>query len=178
MGEIRGCVFDAYGTLFDVHSATARCEALPEAMRPAVSALWREKQLQYTWLRTLQGRHADFWQVTGEALDFALEVFGVEDRRIRQGLMDLYLILSPYPDVAEAIASLRRAGVAIAILSNGSPDMLSAVVRRAGMEGLFDQVLSVESVGAFKTDRRVYQFAADQLGLSPEATAFVSANGW
>jgi 2-haloacid dehalogenase len=175
---IRACVFDAYGTLFDVHSATARCAALPQAIRGPVSALWRDKQLQYTWLRTLQGRYADFWQVTGEALDFALEAFAVEDSGVREQLMGLYRTLTPFPEAKQVLAGLRQDGLATAILSNGSPDMLASAVASAGLDGLFDAVLSVDAVGAFKTDRRVYQLAVDALGVPAEAICFQSSNGW
>jgi 2-haloacid dehalogenase len=175
---IRACVFDAYGTLFDVHSATARCDALPETIRAPLSALWRDKQLQYSWLRTLQGRYADFWQVTGEALDFALEAFGVGEGGVRERLMDLYRTLEAYPEAAVSLGQLRQAGLKTAILSNGSPAMLASAVSSAGLEGLFDAVLSVDAVQAFKTDPAPYRYAVGLLDLAPRAIGFVSSNGW
>ena len=123
---ILACVFDAYGTLFDVASAALRCADELAGMAPRLSMLWRDKQLQYTWLRAVQGRHADFWQVTGDALDFALESLGLADPSLRERLMQLYLTLDAYPDVPEVLRPLRGAGLATAILSNGSPAMLAA----------------------------------------------------
>src|SRR5271167_1143125 len=117
---IRACVFDAYGTLFDFASAAARCDDIPAEKRAALTALWRDKQLQYTWLRSLQNRYADFWQVTGDALDFAFETLGLKASS-RESLMDLYLGLEPFPEVPEVLSALRASGFTTAILSNGSP---------------------------------------------------------
>src|SRR6266446_6980712 len=121
---IRACVFDAYGTLFDVAAAARSCGGELGEKSSALSSLWREKQLQYTWLRALEGRHADFWQVTGEALDFALETLGLNDVRLRARLMDLYLSLDVFPEVPAMLKRLKAAGLKTAILSNGSPQML------------------------------------------------------
>lgn len=175
---IHACVFDAYGTLFDVASATLRCADELAGMAPQLSTLWRDKQLQYTWLRAVQGRHADLWQVTGDALDFALESLGLADPVLRERLMRLYLTLDAYPGVPEVLQQLRGAGLATAILSNGSPAMLTAVVRNAGLVDLLDHVLSVEGAGVYKPDPRVYQLAVDQLGVPPQEIAFISSNGW
>jgi 2-haloacid dehalogenase len=175
---IRACVFDAYGTLFDFASAAARCPDIPEPHRAALTSLWRDKQLQYSWLRSLQGRYADFWQVTGDALDFALDSLGLHTAGRHQQLMELYLTLSPFPEVPAVLATLRQAGFATAILSNGSPAMLQAVVAGAGLTEAFDAVLSVDAVGTFKTDPRVYQYALDQLGVPASAVSFQSSNGW
>jgi 2-haloalkanoic acid dehalogenase type II len=150
---IRACVFDAYGTIFDFASAAARCPDVPAEQRAALTALWRDKQLQYTWLRTLQGRYADFWQVTGDALDFALDSLGLATPALRRTLMDLYLTLSAFPDVPRTLRTLQERGFTTAILSNGAPAMLAAAVRAAGLETLFDTVLSVDAVGVFKTHR-------------------------
>ena len=130
---VGACVFDAYGTLFDFASAAARCDDVPAEKRVGLTALWRDKQLQYTWLRSLQDRYADFWQVTGDALDFALETLGLEAPGLRQRLMDLYLGLEPFPEVPEVLATLRARGFRTAILSNGSPAMLETLVRRSGL---------------------------------------------
>jgi 2-haloacid dehalogenase len=175
---VRACVFDAYGTLFDFASAAARCEDVPADKRAALTALWRDKQLQYTWLRSLEDRYADFWQVTGEALDFALESLGLEQPNLRDKLMELYLGLEPFPEVPETLRAIRGRGLKTAILSNGSPPMLETLVRRAGLAGAFDAVLSADAVGVFKTHPKVYQLALDSLGLPARAISFQSSNAW
>jgi len=175
---VRAYVFDAYGTLFDFASAAAACPDITVEKRAALTALWRDKQLQYTWLRALQGRYADFWQVTGDALDFALDSLGLDQPGVRERLMGLYRTLSPFPEVVDVLRGLRRAGFATAILSNGSPAMLEEAVAAAGLGGLFDAVLSVDAVRVFKTDARVYQYALDRLGLATSEVALLSSNGW
>jgi 2-haloacid dehalogenase len=175
---VRACVFDAYGTLFDFASAAARCEDVPSEKRAALTALWRDKQLQYTWLRSLQNRYADFGQVTGEALDFTLETLGLAAPGLRHRLMELYLGLEPFPEVPEVLRELRRRGFRTAVLSNGSPAMLETLVRRSGLAGQFDAVLSANAVGIFKTHPRVYQCALDSLGLPARAISFQSSNAW
>src|SRR6516225_4050794 len=178
LSGIRACVFDAYGTLFDYASAAAGCrDVLGDRLGP-LTALWRDKQLQYTWLRALQGRHADFWQVTGDALDFALETLGLADPGLRDRLIKLYLRLDPFPEVPAVLRELRSAGLVRAILSNGTPAMLAAVIDNAGLAGLFDQVLSVEEVGVYKPHPKVYQLACDRLGLAADAIIFLSSNAW
>ena len=137
---VQACVFDAYGTLFDFASAASRAD-VPEDRRAALTTLWRDKQIQYAWLRTLENRYADFWQVTGDALDFALESLGLESPRLRERLMDLYLGLEPFAEVPAVLSTLRAAGFRTAILSNGSPMMLEALVKRSGLEAMFDAVL-------------------------------------
>jgi 2-haloacid dehalogenase len=174
---IKACVFDAYGTLFDFASAANRCPDVPAAQMGTLTALWRDKQLQYTWLRSLQGMHADFWQVTGEALEFALETLRL-DRRLRDPLMRLYLTLDAFPEVPSVLERLKRAGMRTAILSNGTPHMLEAAVNNAGLAELLDAVLSVEEVGVFKTSPKVYQLAVDRLGLRGEQISFQSSNAW
>ena len=175
---VRACVFDAYGTLFDFASAARGCSDLRPEEMDKLTALWRDKQLQYTWLRAAQQRHADFWQVTGDALDFALDTLGLDRPSLRDRLMLLYLTLDAYPEVPGTLDRLKRAGMRTAILSNGTPDMLAAAVKGARLEALLDAVLSVEEVGAFKPDPRVYQLAVDRLGLPASAIAFQSANAW
>src|SRR6516165_8619512 len=140
---IKACVFDAYGTLFDFASAARSCGDVLGDNVDKLTALWRDKQLQYTWLRGLQGRHADFWQVTGDALDFALETLGLAEAGLRARLMELYLTLDAFPEVPEVLRRLRAAGIRTAILSNGSPKMLDAAVKNAGVADLLDAVLSV-----------------------------------
>jgi 2-haloacid dehalogenase len=174
---IQACVFDAYGTLFDFASAASRAD-VPGDRRAALTTLWRDKQLQYAWLRTLENRYADFWQVTGDALDFALESLDLESPRLRERLMDLYLGLEPFPEAPAVLATLRKAGFRTAILSNGSPMMLDALVKRSGLEAMFDAVLSADTVRAFKTHPDVYQYTLDSLGLTAPQIAFQSSNAW
>jgi 2-haloacid dehalogenase len=175
---VRAVVFDAYGTLFDVASAAERAkDALGPRWRP-VAELWRAKQLQYTWLRSLMGRHADFWRVTGDALDFALASVGVDDRALRARLLSLYERLGPHADARPALEQLRAMGLSLAILSNGTPRMLAAAAESAQLAPLLDAVLSVEQVGVYKPSPAVYALAAESLRLWPVEIAFVSANGW
>jgi len=175
---VRACVFDAYGTLFDYASAAARCRDELGDKFERLTILWRDKQLQYTWLRTIQGRHADFRQVTGDALDFALGALGIVNSSLRHRLMSLYLTLDAFPEVPAMLARLKAAGLRTAILSNGSPAMLDAVVDGAKLRGLLDAVLSVEEVGVFKPHPKVYQLAVDRLGVPAAAIAFQSSNAW
>ncbi len=178
LSDIRACVFDAYGTLFDYASAAARCRDVLGDRLERLTALWRDKQLQYSWLRALQGRHADFWEVTGDALDFALETLGLDDPRLRARLIDLYRTLDVFPEVPAMLQRLKAAGLKTAILSNGSPDMLDAAVDKAGIGDLFDAVLSVESVGIYKPHPKVYQLAVDRLAIPARAISFQSSNAW
>ena len=172
------CAFDAYGTLFDVHSAAAQAgDALGEK-KDAVSALWRQKQLEYTWLRSLMGRYADFWQVTGEGLDFALKANGIDDPAIQERLMQLYLTLKAYPDVKPMMTELHAAGLKTAILSNGEPKMLASAVESAGLGDDLDAVLSVDELQIYKPDRRVYQMTCDVFGVTADEVCFVSTNSW
>jgi len=175
---IRACVFDAYGTLFDFASAAASCADVLGDKAARLTALWRDKQLAYSWLRAVQGRHEDFWQVTGDALDFALEALEIDDPALRQRLMRLYLTLAPFPDAADALHQLRSAGMAMAILSNGSPAMLTPLVANAGIGDLLDAVISVEEAGIYKPHPKVYQLAVDRLGVAAGDIAFLSSNGW
>lgn len=176
--NIKACVFDAYGTLFDVHSAVGRHKASIGEAADAVSAMWRSKQLEYTWLRSLMGKHEDFWRVTGDALDYALDAHGVDNPALREDLMRAYLALDAYPEVKEVLGELQDAGYRTAILSNGSPDMLKAAVDSAGINDLLDACLSVEEVGIFKPDPRVYRLAVDRLEVSAGEISFQSSNAW
>lgn len=176
---IQACVFDAYGTLFDVGSPVMKLAGEIGEKAEALSALWRQKQLEYTWLRSLMGTHADFWVVTRDALDFALDQLEIKEAGLADELMTLYLKLDAFPDVADALAALKKAGKRLAILSNGSPSMLDAIVRHAGLERQFEQVLSVEEVGIYKPSRRVYRLAMQKLHLADApSVCFVSANTW
>lgn len=175
---VRACVFDAYGTLFDFASAARRCRDVLGDDIDKLTALWRDKQLQYTWLRATQGRHADFWQVTGDALDFSIETLNLDTPGLRDRLMALYLTLDPFPEVPAVLGKLKAAGLRTAILSNGSAPMLDAAVKAAKLQALFDEVLSVEEVGVYKPHPKVYQLAADRLGIPVSAISFQSSNAW
>ena len=178
LGGIRACVFDAYGTLFDVNSAAAQAQdALGERWQPLADT-WRAKQLQYTWLRGLMGRHADFWQVTRDALDFAMASLNIDDASLRDRLMGLYLKLSAYPEVRDTLKRLRAGGLKLAILSNGAPKMLAAAAENSGITDLLDAILSVEDVKVFKPHPSVYQLAVDKLAVSLGQICFLSSNAW
>ena len=178
LAPIDACVFDAYGTLFDVNSAAARHRDSLGPAADALSATWRRKQLEYTWLRSLMGVHADFWEVTTAALDHACERHGIGDGALRSQLMESYRRLSAYPEVPEMLAAIRDGGFKTAILSNGTPAMLQSAVAAAGIGALLDQVLSVEEVGIYKPHPTVYQLAVDRLGAPAQRICFLSSNGW
>ncbi len=175
---IQACVFDAYGTLFDYASAAARCQSALGNDWAAFSDLWRRKQLEYTWLRSLMGRYADFWHVTGESLDFAMSTFRRTGASLRAMLMQQYLSLDCYPGVEAMLERLKAAELKTAILSNGTPSMLAAAVNTAALGRLLDAVLSVDTVGIFKPHPTVYQLAVDRLAVTPQQVCFVSSNGW
>lgn len=180
---ITTCVFDAYGTLFDVAAA-----ARSAAREPGSGALadhwqalardWRLKQLHYTWLRAVTGDHVDFWQVTQDSLDWAMEAAGLNDAGLRARLLELYRELDAYPEVPQVLRELKASGRQLAILSNGSPEMLEAAVGSAGLGDLFDALLSVEQVGIYKPSSRVYDLVAERFGCGRDEVLFVSSNGW
>jgi len=174
----KACVFDAYGTLFDVRSVIGKLRDRLGKDAVEVTELWRVKQLEYTWLRSLMHRHVDFWQVTQEALDYALDTVGAADRGFQGDLMEAYLQLDCYPEVPETLRRLKESGFQVAILSNGSPRMLDAVVNSCGLEGYFEPVLSVEEVGVFKPDPRVYGLAVERLDVGRDEIVFLSSNSW
>lgn len=176
--DIGACVFDAYGTLFDVHSAVNACRDDIGDNADKLSELWRQKQLQYTWLRSLAKQHADFWQVTSDALDYAMAATGVADLSLRARLMELYMTLDAYPDAVETLEQLKAAKIKTAILSNGSMPMLVSAAKSAGIFRLLDKILSVDQVGVFKPDPSVYQMAVDEMKLPAARISFQSANGW
>lgn len=176
---IRACVFDAYGTLFDFSSAVARERAALGEKAELVDRLWRQKQIEYTWLRSLMRRYVDFRTVTAEALEWALEAAGVGDAGDVAGrLMRAYETLDPFPEVPEMLRALRGSGLRTAILSNGTPDMLESAAKSAGIRDLLDAILSVDAVRVYKPDPEVYQFATRTLGLPACAAVFVSSNAW
>ena len=174
---IKAVVFDAYGTLFDVHSVISLCNELFPAQGVALSQLWRAKQLEYSWLLSLMGRYEDFWQVTARALRFACRALKLPNEATQQArLMEAYLHLDPYPEVYAALAAL--ADYPLAILSNGSPPMLAAVVASANLQQTFAHVISVDEVRIYKPSPQVYGLAAEKLGLEAEAIGFVSSNSF
>lgn len=176
--EIEACVFDAYGTLFDLTSPIIRRRERIGEMADKLCELWRRKQLEYSWLRTLMGRHADFWHVTGDALDYAMKAVGIDDPGLRAELMQVYLSLGAYPEARGAVERIKGSGMRTAILSNGSPTMLMALVNRAEMNRMLDAVLSVEEKGLYKPHPSVYQLAVETLGVAAPHVCFVSGNGW
>lgn len=181
---ITTCIFDAYGTLFDVAAAARIAAAEPgretfAARWPQIATHWRLKQLQYSWLRAILGQHVDFWQVTQDGLDWALEAEGLDgDAELRERLLNLYWELPAYPEVPAMLSTLRQRGLSTAILSNGAPEMLAGAVQSAGIGGLLDDVLSVESVRVYKPARAVYDMVGKRFGCAPDEVLFVSSNGW
>jgi 2-haloacid dehalogenase len=172
------CVFDAYGTLFDFLSASERCRDALGDKANALGQLWRTRQLEYSWLRSLMGAHVDFWQVTGEALDFAMASLGIKDAALRERLMNLFLHIEAFPDARRVLESLKRAGRPAVILSNGSPAMLEAAMKSAGVADLLEAALSVESAGIYKPHRTVYELVTRHFKSPRDRVCFVSSNGW
>ena len=171
-------VFDAYGTLFDVHAAIARHRAAAGPDADRLSELWRTKQLEYTWTLTLAGRYADFWTLTGQALDFALARFPAVDPALKPRLMDAYRTLDAFADARATLQALKTRERATAILSNGSPAMLAAAVEAAQLGPCLDAVLSVDSVRMYKPRPEVYRLVIERFGVAPADVAFVSSNRW
>ncbi len=171
-------VFDAYGTLFDVHAAVRKHagEMAPDGQ--AFSDLWRAKQLEYSWIRTLMGAHADFWTLTEQALDHAFARFPSADPKLKASLLDAYWHLDCYPEVPSVLKSLKSRGARIAILSNGTPQMLQSAVKKAGLDLIIDDIFSVETVRAFKTAPAVYDMVTTTYRLYPNAVSFQSSNRW
>ena len=176
--DIGACVFDAYGTLFDVNAAAAACRSRLDDKADRLAEVWRQKQLQYTWLRSLMGRYVDFWQVTGEALDYALEALGRTDPGLRAELMQRHLSPRAFADVTPALTALRARGLKTAILSNGSPTMLTAAVNAENLRQLLDHILSVDAVRSYKPHPTVYALAPAALHCDPLDIAFISGNAW
>jgi 2-haloacid dehalogenase len=179
MQNIDACVFDAYGTLFDVAAAAAHCEDELGENAAALSALWRTKQLEYTWLRSLMNEYVDFWQITGDGLDYALETLGLDgDAALRDKLLNLYMKLDCFPEVPNVLKVLNAGGLKCAILSNGSPKMLNSAIENAGIQEQLVNSYSVDQLGIYKPSPRVYQMAVDDLGVSAEKISFMSSNAW
>ena len=171
-------VFDAYGTLFDVHAAVRRHATAMGEDWSAFSDLWRQKQLEYSWVRALMERYRDFWQLTEDALDFAFARFPSADRTLRPKLLEAYRALDHYPEVPEVLSSLKAAGARTAILSNGSPAMLSDAVASAGIGGVLDEVFSVDELATYKTKEIVYDLVTTRFRVFPEDVSFQSSNRW
>ena len=176
--SVRHAVFDAYGTLFDVHSAASRYQVRLGGQAQAVSAMWRTKQLEYTWLRSLMQRYVDFWKVTQDALDYALDSQGIDDNSLRKDLLSAYHELSCYPEVPETLRKIKQMGLGTAILSNGSPEMLKAGVRNSNLGKVMDSIISVDTIEIFKPSPIVYKLATDQLDCNSEEILFFSSNAW
>lgn len=180
---ITTCIFDAYGTLFDVSAAARLASEEPGRVHLAacwqkLANDWRLKQLQYTWLRAVTGDHADFWDVTKDGLDWAMEANGLDDLELRERMLALYWELRAYKEVPFMLAHLKAAGMNTAILSNGSPDMLDGAVSSAGISSTLDDVLSVQDVGVFKPHASVYDLVGKRFGCAKDEVLFVSSNGW
>lgn len=179
--EMKACIFDAYGTLFDVNAAARNAVAgfpVLEDRWEALAATWRGRQVMYSWLRAVMGDHCDFWQVTKEALDWTLADEGLEDAALREGLLALYWQLDAFAEVPAMLATVQATGRRAAILSNGAPEMLAGAVESAGIAEFLTAILSVEEVGVFKPDARVYGLVEARLGVAPGDALFVSSNGW
>ena len=175
---ITACVFDAYGTLFDVHSAVGKHRARLGDKADAVSGCGAPSSLEYTWQRTILDRYVDFWRVTADGLDYALDAHGVDDVALRDDLLDAYLSLDCYPEVRGVLNTLKDAGLRTAILSNGSPMMLEAAVGSAGIGDVLDAVVSADALGIYKPSAEVYQLAMDELEVGRGQVSFQSSNGW
>jgi 2-haloacid dehalogenase len=178
LARVSACIFDAYGTLFNVAAAANRCrDALGDQVEP-LALLWRSKQLEYSWLRSLRGDYVDFWHITGQSLDYALGTLGIADPALRARLMEMYFVLDAYPEVPNTLRVLKAGGYKLAILSNGSPSMLTAAVSSAGIGEWLDDVISVDRLSIYKPHPSVYRWAAERLKLTPERICFISSNYW
>ena len=176
MKNIKAIIFDAYGTLFDVNSAAEKCKDKIGSKWESFSNYWRTTQLEYTWLRSLMKRHKDFWKITEDSLDKSIKVFDINPD-MKSELLDLYKILSPYPEVKETLKLLKEKNYKLSILSNGTPSLLKGLVSRNNIE-VFDDIFSVEEVGIFKPDSNVYDIPVKKYEIEKNEVAFLSANTW
>jgi 2-haloacid dehalogenase len=176
--NVGACVFDAYGTLFDVNAAAAHCKDEIGEQWEALANIWRMKQLNYTWLRSLMDEYVDFWQVTGDALDYAMDSLDMDDDALRDQLMKLYEQLDAYGEVPGMLKTLKGRGITTAILSNGTKQMLESAAGNAGIDGDLDVMISVDELEIYKPHPSVYQLAVDQLGFPAERICFMSSNAW
>ena len=177
MKDIKAIVFDAYGTLFDVNSAAEKCKGKIGDKWEGFANFWRTTQLEYTWLRSLMKRHKDFWQITEDSLDKSMKYFKI-DSSMKSELLNLYKVLSPYPEVKEVLKKLKVKEYKLAILSNGTPGLLSELVKSNNLENIFDDLFSVEEVRIYKPDSKVYDLPIKKYQIKPDEVAFLSANTW
>jgi len=175
--NITACVFDAYGTLFDVNSAAAKCKEKLGNRWESFANAWRTTQLEYTWLRSLMKKHKNFWEITEDSLDHTMETFKIK-KGMRNELLNLYKELSPYPEVKECLNILKRKKIKIALLSNGTPDLLKSLVENNNIQNCFDDIMSIESVGIYKPDAKVYEIPIKKYDCKPENICFLSSNTW
>ncbi len=177
MENVKAIIFDAYGTLFDVNSAAEKCKDKIGDKWEGFANFWRTTQLEYTWLRSLMDRHKDFWQITEDSLDKSIKVFNI-DPSMRNELLNLYKILSPYKEVPETLKTLREKNFKLAILSNGTPSLLDELVKSNHLDNLFDDIFSIEQVGVYKPSSRVYDMPIKKYNINKSEVAFLSANTW
>jgi 2-haloacid dehalogenase len=175
--NIKACVFDAYGTLFDVNSAASKCKEKLGSKWEGFANAWRTTQLEYTWLRSLMKKHKNFWEITEDSLDHTMETFKIK-KEMKNELLDLYKKLSPYSEVKECLEELKAKKIKIAILSNGTPDLLKGLVENNNIQNYFDDIFSIESVGIYKPDARVYEMPINKYDCKPENICFMSSNTW
>jgi len=177
MKNIKAIIFDAYGTLFDVNSAAEKCKDKIGAKWGSFANFWRTTQLEYTWLRSLMDRHKDFWQITEDSLDKSMKAFGI-DASMKNELLDLYKVLSPFKEVPEVLKILKEKNYTLAILSNGTPSLLNELVKSNKLDNLFNDIFSIEEVGIYKPDSRVYDIPVKKYKIQKKEVAFLSANTW
>ena len=177
MNNAKAIVFDAYGTLFDVNSAAEKCKGKIGDKWESFANFWRTTQLEYTWLRSLMKRHKDFWQVTEDSLDKSMRVFNI-DKNMRNELLNLYKVLSPYPEVKEVLENLKKKSLKLAILSNGTPALLNELVSSNNLNDLFDDLFSIEEVKIYKPDSKVYELPLKKYNVKANEIIFLSANTW
>ena len=177
MNNTRAIVFDAYGTLFDVNSAAEKCKDKIGNKWENFANFWRTTQLEYTWLRSLMKKHKNFWQITEDSLDKSMETFQI-DKSLRNDLLSLYKELSPYPEVKNVLENLKKKSFKLAILSNGTPELLNHLVKSSDLENLFDNIFSVEEVKIYKPDPKVYDIPVNKYKVSKGEITFLSANTW
>ena len=177
MKNIKAIIFDAYGTLFDVNSAAEKCKGKIGDKWEDFANYWRTTQLEYTWLRSLMNRHKDFWKITEDSLDKSMKFFKI-DNSMRNDLLDLYKVLSPFSEVKETLKKLKKKDFKLAILSNGTPSLLGNLVKNNNLENIFDDIFSIEEVGIFKPDSKVYELPVNKYNIKKDEILFLSANTW
>ncbi len=177
MKNIKAIIFDAYGTLFDVNSAAEKCKEKIGDKWEGFANYWRTTQLEYTWLRSLMKRHKDFWQITEDSLDKSMKLYNI-DILMKEELLNLYKVLSPFPEVKETLNKLKDTNYKLAILSNGTPDLLNQLVRNSDLQNIFDDIFSIEEVRTFKPDSKVYDIPVKKYKIQKNEIVFLSANTW